>query len=108
MANNPSFAAGFGKAARTLDADPLERYLRSLECDLGISCENEGAVAQGGALALEYELLADLRPRLRQVSESPALEIDLLACQHSVGQKAQLCDRADFGHLQACTTIRRP
>ena len=107
-ANNPSFAAGFSKAERTIDADPLERYRRSSECDLGISCEVEGAVAQGGALALENELFAELRPRFRQVKESLALEIDLVACQLSVGQKAQLCDRAGFDRLQACTTIRRP
>ena len=94
--------------------DPLERHVRSSERDLGISCEMEGAIAQGRARTLENELLAELHPRLRQVSESPTLEIDLLACQFSVGQHAQLCDRADFGHLQAdighlqaCSTIRR-
>ena len=113
--NHASCAAGFVKAEHTVDVDSLERHLWSSECDLGISCEVEGAVAQGGAQALENELLAELHLGLRQVSESPTLEIDLLACQLSIGQQAQLCDRADFGHLQAdfghlqaCSTIGRP
>ena len=78
--------AGFGKAERTVDEDALERHVRTSEYDLGISCENEGAVSHGGAQAMENERLAEVIIRLGHVSQSPVLEIDLLACELSVGQ----------------------
>ena len=55
---------------------------------------------------MENELLAEIIIRLGHVSQSPVLEIDLLACELSVGQHEQLRNRTDFCHLQqACTTI---